>query len=877
MHYKTYRLISILLLLTSSVVSFGQNASDTLAKDNVLIPLPTISVNVGFNHGFTDVSLSSKGPSPFRQLGYQLTITQRVVKFLDLSLELYTGSVLGEEQRGTTNLNYRTSLFSQHLNVEYNFFPLLKPKANGRQLIRPYVGFGIGAVFFRSKGDLINENGVAYQYWSDGMIYAEVEGSVDPSEATVLERDFEYETDLRDANLDGFRKYSQTAFTMPFNAGIRFQISKNVGINASFAYVLNFTDLIDNVNDQSLGVRSGNSGYDNHLFGSVGVSIFLGTTKPSAKPVPRFDNLEVKSNGKPSDSENSVKPKIESEKKDALVALTEQLSAASESIRKISEASEQSLVDNSQQITAITKLELSSKKELKDAKRESIKLIEKSILELAETSSELNQTANNINSASTDLSSNNLENKFSSAEKLKAVVEETVPTMESLKAQIAASSSSEELKSVLNITTRNLLHTKEILAQESTQVDESILIARKTVARARTEQVLSKNLNSIEQIEAVKEELDALRDQGVLEQAEYQRLLITIDQSNTELAKSNGEEIINEQSLENTNLAAASQLLKNAMIMLAQTNELSNESLSKRRNELTSLAETTIDTKKDLKAAKEEAIKILETALENLNLTKASLIETTSDLKRANKQLDAVNSEDEMVDFKIVESSVSTTTTLLESSKETIRSSNNSEELKSVLRLAATNLNKTKDVISSESSSISTSLDVKRKNLIIDEIKYASTQPTQVDDNESFKNVVLQDQLEKLKEDGLVNNEEYADMKASLGSNQNSSTPNELIETEEPNEVIAPAISESNEALVSENQQIDDKKDIFSIESIAESEPKQTGTFLWADLDKNNWISPSEVLHFIDLLFEGEAVRSVSDIQDLIDYYFDQE
>ena len=858
-------------------MSFGQNASDTLAKDNVLIPLPTISLNVGFNHGFTDVSLSNNGPSPFRQLGYQLTITQRVAKFLDLSLELYSGSVLGEEQRGTTNLNYRTSLFSQHLNVEYNFFPLLKPKANGRQLIRPYVGFGIGAVFFRSKGDLKNENGVAYQYWSDGMIYAEVEGSVDPSEATVLERDFEYETDLRDANLDGLRKYSQTAFTMPFNAGIRFQISKNVGLNASFAYVLNFTDLIDNVNDQSLGVRSGNSGYDNHLFGSVGVSIFLGTTKPSAKPAPRFDNLEVKSNGKPSDSENTVKPKIEAEKKDALVALTEQLSAASESIRKISEASEQSLVDNSQQITAITKLELSSKKELKDAKRESIKLIERSILELAGTSSELNQTANNINLVSTDLSSNNLENKFSSAEKLKAVVEETVPTMESLKAQIAASSSSEELKSVLNITTRNLLHTKEILAQESTQVDESILIARKTVARARTEQVLSKNLNSIEQIEAVKEELDALRDQGVLEQAEYQQLLITIDQSNTELAKSNGEEIISEQSLENTNLAAASQLLKNAMIMLAQTNELSNESLSKRRNELTSLAETTIDTKKDLKAAKEEAIKILESALENLNLTKASLIETTSDLKQANEQLDAVNSEDEMVDFKIVESSVYNTTTLLESSKETIRSSNNSEELKSVLRLAATNLNKTKDVISSESSSISNSLDVKRKNLIIDEIKYASTQPTQVHDSESFKNVVLQDQLEKLKEDGLVNNEEYADMKASLGSNQNSSTPNELIETEEPNAAIATAISESNQALVSENQQIDDKKDIFSLESIAESEPKQTGTFLWADLDKNNWISPSEVLHFIDLLFEGEAVRSVSDIQDLIDYYFDQE
>ena len=47
--------------------------------------------------------------------------------------------------------------------------------------------------------------------------------------------------------------------------------------------------------------------------------------------------------------------------------------------------------------------------------------------------------------------------------------------------------------------------------------------------------------------------------------------------------------------------------------------------------------------------------------------------------------------------------------------------------------------------------------------------------------------------------------------------------------------------------------------------------------FHWADLNENGWISPDEVLHFIDLLFEGEAVRTVEDIQNLIDYYFDQE
>lgn len=269
---------------------FAQNKADSLlATDNKLIPLPTVNINVGFNHAFSDVALSKEGPTPFRQLGYQLTVVQRAAKFLNVGFDLYSGTIYGEEQRGTTNINYRTSLVSPRINVEYNFYPLLKPDIRGRQLIRPYVGFGVGMVIFRSKGDMKDESGNAYNYWQNGSIYAEAEGSIDESEATPLERDFEYETDLRDANLDGFRKYPQTVLSLPFNAGVRFQLSKNVGINAAFSYVMNFTDMLDNVSSESIGVRQGSSGFDNHLFGSIGLSVFLGTTKPSAKPKPSFE------------------------------------------------------------------------------------------------------------------------------------------------------------------------------------------------------------------------------------------------------------------------------------------------------------------------------------------------------------------------------------------------------------------------------------------------------------------------------------------------------------------------------------------------------------------------------------------------------------
>jgi hypothetical protein len=262
----------------------AQFGSDTiLAKDNVLIPLPMVSLNFGIANLMSDVKLSN-GPSPIKQFGYQLTVTQRVTKFLNASFELYGGMVYGEEQRDLTNLNFKTSLFSQRLNIEYNFYPLLKPNDNGIQLIRPYIGFGLGMLSFRSKGDLRSSNGSTYNYWNDGLIYAEVEGTVNVSEATVVERDFVYESDLRDANLDGLRKYSQLAFTLPINAGIRFQITKNIGLNAAFAYALNFSDMLDNVSVSGTGDRLGSSGNDNHLFGSLGLTVYLGTTKPSAKP-----------------------------------------------------------------------------------------------------------------------------------------------------------------------------------------------------------------------------------------------------------------------------------------------------------------------------------------------------------------------------------------------------------------------------------------------------------------------------------------------------------------------------------------------------------------------------------------------------------------
>jgi hypothetical protein len=257
-----------------------------LAQNDRPKPLPDISLNFGYLHGFTDLGLSSSGHTPVSQLGYQLHITQQVIPYMNITFSLFTGKVRGDETIGNQNINFSSSIFSQTIGVEYNFRPLLKTDMEGRQLIRPFIGVAFGAMQFRAKGDLKDAQGRTYYYWSDGKVYNQSEGQSDPDLLVELQRDNEYETDLRDQNNDGLGKYPQLAFTMPINAGVRFQIGKNVGANIHVGYMLNFTDMVDDISEAGSGSRTGSSGNDNSLFASVGLTVFMGRTKPLPRPTP---------------------------------------------------------------------------------------------------------------------------------------------------------------------------------------------------------------------------------------------------------------------------------------------------------------------------------------------------------------------------------------------------------------------------------------------------------------------------------------------------------------------------------------------------------------------------------------------------------------
>lgn len=869
----------LLLLVLSSFSGQAQEKVDTLAKDNLSIPLPSVHINFGFNYGFTDVGLTN-GVSPAKQIGYQLTVNQRVAKFLNASFEIYTGSVFGEEQRGLNNINYRSSLFSTRLGLEYNFYPLLKPDSRGRQLFRPYLGFGLGVLYFRTKGDLTDEVGRTYYYWSDGLIYSEEEGTINQAEATLLERDYEYETELRDANVDGFGRYSQTAFTMPLNAGIRFQLSKNVGFNLAFAYLLNFTDLIDNINEESIGVRQGKSNFDNHLFGSLGLSVYLGRTKPSAKPTkPRFEEEIASEEPIKVEEETNVETKEEVKNWNELESISEQLIDASTSMREISANSEKSIEINSQSLSSIADRKIESKKDLTNAKKESLEVLENSIAVLENTTEEINQATIDVEAVSDDLSSRNIQNQFSSADKIKATVEETIPAMELLKIRIARAKTEEELRSILNISAKNLSHTQNIFSQESSEINESITKARKTVAEVRTSKILSGDVSSTDEINAVREELSELLSQGVLTQDKYVEL--------TNILKTREDQLNSGQAdaSSNDSFNTTSQLLKNALSYLYETSNVTGENLTERRNELNSIASLSLNSKKALQSAKEEALEILNKALNDLEQASKTVEVAQSDLSKAGKDLIEIEKEELSSGTKEINSSLEKTIALIEDSKSKIKTSKNSSEFKSVLNYASTKLIEAKETIGTESENLAANIDEARKDLILSEVEIANRNAIPSEEEESTKipaegSDKLNVQLEKLLADSLIDEDELRLMKGAVSlatatEEPTTSKPGDKVESDKT--ASTDAETNTNSAASTSENSSENSTNTFNIESIEDTKPKESGRFSWADLNKNNWISPDEVLHFIDLLFEGEAVRTVEDIQELIDYYFDQE
>lgn len=249
-------------------------SSDVVSTDFIF--RPRLSLGIGMFTFYGDVSTNNVGFHPtVSRLAYDLRLINPLTDYLDLNFYVLFGQASANERTLTRNLNFNSHITTGGLMFTYNFKNLRTWKSN----VHPYISAGIESVEFLTKSDLYDANGNFYYYWSDGRIMDTPEDDPSASSANEIYRDYTYESDLRELNLDGFENYAERSWAVPVEIGANFILGERLNFRVSSAMHFTQTDLIDNVTSESVGNRAGTKGNDKFLYTSVSMTYDLTFSK----------------------------------------------------------------------------------------------------------------------------------------------------------------------------------------------------------------------------------------------------------------------------------------------------------------------------------------------------------------------------------------------------------------------------------------------------------------------------------------------------------------------------------------------------------------------------------------------------------------------
>lgn len=208
---------------------FGELDNDT---KNLLRGKPSLRINI---HQYIDKMHYFRG-NIFIILG-TLTGVERNYQPLNTDVSL-----------ANSNTNFESTIFDVGVSFEYNFGHWIK----GEDKVRPFISLGGEYFSFNSKTDLIlDATGENYLYLPDGTIRTDA--------GNIIERDYEYETDLRDLDLYGRGKYNKNSMGVVVDAGLDFPMSDRVTFRLGTSLHYTFTDDIDNISSDNAKGRIGDN------------------------------------------------------------------------------------------------------------------------------------------------------------------------------------------------------------------------------------------------------------------------------------------------------------------------------------------------------------------------------------------------------------------------------------------------------------------------------------------------------------------------------------------------------------------------------------------------------------------------------------------
>ena len=262
--------------------SFATLASRAQSDDSTGFEIrPTFGLGAGMFAFYGDIGNNHDRYSPLStRLGFELRAGTPLTEWLDVSLFALHGQVGANERSLTRNLNFQSKVTTGGFQFTYNFLQLLNPK----RTVEPYIGLGLESVEFLSKTDLYDANGNRYYYWGDGTIRDVDEFAPNAIDAVMLQRDYTYESDIRELDMDGFGKYNERSWAVPVSIGARLRMGCGWDLKVGTTMHFTFTDLVDGVTDESIEQRAGDGRNDRFLYTSFTLSkaISIAPKKPKA-------------------------------------------------------------------------------------------------------------------------------------------------------------------------------------------------------------------------------------------------------------------------------------------------------------------------------------------------------------------------------------------------------------------------------------------------------------------------------------------------------------------------------------------------------------------------------------------------------------------
>ncbi|MEO0311926.1 MAG: hypothetical protein RIQ89_1583 [Bacteroidota bacterium] len=208
--------ILFLLLAASSLTA----QDDSLPKRRYT---PAIGLGRGLVYFIGDIG-HKRYDSPINTHGaWQLELEAYKMGKLSLNLFLINGTSNGTDDYSGYKINYKSKFVTEGLSLRYDF-----DSQHQTNTIVPFIGAGVGFIVHSTKVDMKDAEGRQYNYWTDGTIRSMAQQDPAASTATVIYRDYRYETDV--TTLDSIGKFNKSSLTIPISIGVKMKLSSRIDI-----------------------------------------------------------------------------------------------------------------------------------------------------------------------------------------------------------------------------------------------------------------------------------------------------------------------------------------------------------------------------------------------------------------------------------------------------------------------------------------------------------------------------------------------------------------------------------------------------------------------------------------------------------------------